>query len=181
MDQGRRARGSLHHMKFITTLAAFTVALTSAAPAQVTQIEIASRYEGIDPGIVEGASKDKPADLSMPRIVVKSGKIATIRVNREYIFPIGAESHEASTGATLTFTATYKDGKCSISGMSLLRKPDVLESKEPLSPKSFVSFETFFSGEVSAETEIPIRLGKDIPGTLILKFTPLDTNGKPAS
>ncbi|GAT33649.1 hypothetical protein TSACC_22066 [Terrimicrobium sacchariphilum] len=168
-------------MKFITPLAAITAALTSIACAQVTQIEIAARYEGIDPGIVEGASKDEPANLAMPRITVKSGKIATVHVNGEYIFPIGDESHEASAGASIKITAAYKDGKCTISGMSLLRKPDVLESKESLSPKSFVSFETFFSGTVSANTEIPIELGQAVPGTLFLKLTPLDANGKPAS
>lgn len=168
-------------MKLIFALMAIAGMLIPIASAQVTQIEITARYKGIDPAIVEGAPGEKPANLAMPRIVVKSGKTAIDRVNREYSFQIGPSSYSVSTGATLTVTATYKDGKCVISGRSLLCKPDALASKESLSPKSFVSFETFFSGEVSADTEIPIKLGKDIPGTLILKFTPLDANGRPVS
>jgi hypothetical protein len=160
----------------------FTITLVFAnlTFAQPTQIQIQSRYEGIDPSFTKDIQDKMTKDFTMPKITVKSGHQAVIEMIKEYGF--GHKSGETgvrSSGATVSIIPTIQGSKVLITGKNVLCRPDSWQSKSPLNPISFSSLETFFEGTVSPNQDITVRLSEHSSGRLILRFMLMDNEGMP--
>lgn len=165
--------------KHISLLA--VLALADIASAEPSQVEIQARYEGVDPTYLTGL-QDKPTQLfSMPKVIVRLGQEAVIRVVQEHaVAAKPGQSEIRNCGATLYVTPSMSGTNIQIFGKSVLCRPDPSDEKTlGLMPVSFTTRETFLEGIVSPNMEITIKLAKNSDERLVLKFSPQDNEGKP--
>jgi hypothetical protein len=161
---------------FMKTIALTTLSLIfcNAVFATPPQVEIKARYEGCVPyydslGNLNLTKGHKPDNLlSTPKVTTTSGQQVSIKLVREVRVqetPSGEKSVDC--GITLeVLPVAMKNGRISLSGKNLLRRPLVQDSSQSLGSvsyaTSFATQETFFFGVVPDGNELIIAVNDDL-------------------
>ena len=154
-------------------LTALPLIFCTAVFAAPPQVEIKARYEGCGPyydslGNLNLTKGHKPDNLlSTPKVTTESGQQVSIKLVREVRVqetPSGEKSVDC--GITLEVLPVATNGRISLSGKNLLRRPLVQDSSQSLGSvsyaTSFATQETFFFGVVPDGKELTIAVNDDL-------------------
>jgi len=166
-------------MNKLLPMLAFLLATPIFAAEEATQIEVVTRYEGIDPEYVQ-FMKPRDQDKSqtqfvLPKITIRSGKKGVVRVVREHLTHPGKGT---DLGTTLEIEATIDGNQIKAIGYNsfcTLVSPD----KKSEQIQSFRILDTYFNQTFPNNKEVAIKLADDSPGMLYLTFTLMNDKGLP--
>lgn len=167
-------------MKKLLTILALLLAHPLLAADEATHVEVIARYEGLDPayGQVGNSSlQDKSqTNFVMPKIAIKSGKKGIVRNVQEYVF---SGEDVKNLGHTIEISPIIEGDQIKVIGHSAICTLTSTPGKNLHHLSSFKTIETYFRNSFPNNKEVAIKLSDDIPGTLYLTFTLLNSEGFP--
>ena len=170
-------------MKKLLPFLALLLATPILAAEKTSQIQVTARYEGLDQayGYVESLEPgSKPqTDLEMPRATTLSDRRFVVRKAHDLCVISRPEGVSKEIGMLLDITPTIEGQAIKAVGKSSICALAVPVENISQQPISFKNLETYFNETFPNNKEVAIKLSDDIPGTLYLTFTLLNSEGLP--
>jgi len=163
-------------MNKLLPILALLLATPIFAAEEAIHVQVAARYEGVDPVYLQAHIDAPQTNVVLPKITTRSGKQARLRNAGEFVF---SATDIKYLGASLEVSPTIEGNRIKAIGKSTLCALASPRDKTSTQLASFKTLDTYLNQTFPNNKEVAIKLADDIPGTLYLTFTLLNREGLP--